>query len=69
MGLFIYKYNLRMAVNDSMYLLLNLKYVVILDYIERTVFIIKRNQAIQNKNILFSKRYAISNLTVMENFK
>ena len=58
-----------MAVNDSMYILSNLKYVVILDYIERTVFIIKRNQAIQNKNILFSKRYAISNLTVMENFK
>ena len=64
-----YKQILTMNAIESMYYLSNLKYLGIFDYIEVTVSMIKRNQAIYRSIVFFSKRYIISYVIVIENYK
>ena len=44
-----------MTAIESMHSLSNLKYIGIFDYIEDTVFMIKRNQAIYTRIVYFQK--------------
>ena len=53
-----------MTASEPMHSSSNLKYLGIFDYMGYTVFIIKRNL---DKDSLFSKRYIISNVIVLEN--
>ena len=53
-----------MTANEPMHSSSNLKYLGIFDYTGYTVFMIKRNL---HKDSLFSERYMISNVIVLEN--
>ena len=50
-----YKKTSRMTAIESMHSLSNLKYVGIFNYIEDTVFMIKRNQAIYTRLVYVQK--------------